>query len=134
MKDAVIGGSEEAFRNWVGLMLLAIGWNAPIHEWIGGTIMAMGGASIARAWRPERDRGELWAVIGGAVFASHIVGALCLRFAPDWPIPIVMALSGFLSRMAIRLVLDVAERISGRGSRIADRVIDRVLPADDKRD
>lgn len=130
---SVVDGSEHVFRDWFGLVLLAIGWNAPMHEWLGGMVMAIGGASIARAWRPERDRGELWAVIGGAVFASHIAGAICLRLYPEWPIPIVMAIAGFLSRIAIRLVLDVADRVGGKGARIADRVIDRVLP-EDKRD
>jgi hypothetical protein len=131
LKAAIVEGAEGAFRDWIGLALLAIGWQAEVSAWLGGVIMAMGGASLSRAWKPERDRTELWAVIGGAFFVAHITGALCLSLVPDWPIQIIMAAAGFFSRFAIRLALDVAEKIGGKSGRIADRVIDTVLPDDD---
>lgn len=124
MKATVADG----FRDWVGLLLLAIGWNADIHAWVGGVIMAMGGASLARAWRPERDMTELWAVIGGAFFAAHLAGTACLWLAPEWPVQTVMALTGFFSRWVIKLLLDIAEKASGKGSVLVDRGIDHFLP------
>lgn len=130
----VVDGAEHLFRDWVGLLLVAIGWNAPVSAWFGGVIMAMGGASLARAMRPERDKAELWAVLGTAFFVAHMAGAVALLVQPGWPVQLIMGVAGLLSRFALRLVLDVADRLSGKGARVADGLIERVLPAekDDK--
>lgn len=124
--------AADAFRDWIGLLLIAIGWNAPASAWFGGMLMGLGGASVARAWRKERDDMELWAVLGGGFFFSFMAGAAAIHFAPEIPVQMVMGLAGFFSRFGIKLALDVAEKMSGKGGRIADRVIDRVLPGDGK--
>lgn len=123
--------TADAFRDWVGIVLLALGWNAPVGAFFGGMLMGMGGASVARAFSKERDDIELWRVLWGGFFFTFMAGALTSYFAPEWPVQAVMGVAGFVSRFGIKLSLDVAEKISGKGSRIADRVIDTVIPGED---
>lgn len=125
--------AADAFRDWVGIMLLAIGWNAPASAFFGGMLMGLGGASVARAWRRERDDMELWAVLGGGFFVSFIAGAMSVHFAPDWPVQIVMGLAGFFSRFGIKFALDAANSISGKGGKVGDHLSKKLLP-DDKPD
>lgn len=78
---------------------------------------------------------ELWAVLGGGFFFSFMAGAAAIHWAPNIQVQMVMGLAGFFSRFGIKFALDVAEKMSGKGGRVADHIIDRVLPgSDDKTD
>jgi len=116
------------FLTWV---LLGLGVTFAAQEWVGGMFLAMAGATFAIKAQPERDKVELWAVLGGAFIVAHVAAMVSFRFWPEWPVQIVMASAGFFSRYIIRFLLRVAGLIEGKADKIVDRAIDRVLPGDD---
>lgn len=122
MKDS----TAEVFREWMGLILLAIGWNAQASAFFGGMLMGLGGASVARAWRRERNDVELWRVIWGGFFVTFLAGLIAAHFAPNWPVQIVMGVAGFFSRFAIKFFLDAAERVGGKGAKAGDKLNQRL--------
>lgn len=121
-------------KDWLTLLFAGLGITFLPHDWIGGMFLALAGASLARAWEPEQDRRELWAVMVAAFLTSHIAGILAHRYIPDFPVQIVMAATGFLSRRVVRFLMRLVGLIEARSDTIADRLIDRVLPGNDKGD
>lgn len=119
-------------RDWMTWGLAGLGVTLAAHEWVGGILLAMAGATFAMKAEPEKDRRELWAVIGGAFFVAHLAALVAIRYAPDLPVQVVMALAGFFSRFVIRFALRLAGVVEGKADRIAERAIDRVLPGDDR--
>lgn len=128
MKDQI----ADHARDWLTLALAGLGITFAPHEWIGGLFLALAGASYARHIEPEQDRRELWAVMVAAFIASHAAAIAVQRWAPELPLQLVMLGAGFFSRRATRWALRFAGLIEERGDRIADRVVDRILPPDDK--
>lgn len=128
MKDL----ADNVARDWLTLLFAGLGVTFLPHQWIGGMFLALAAASLARAWEPEQDRRELWAVMVAAFLAAHVAGILAHRWVPDFPVQIVMAAAGFLSRRLVRFVMRLAGLIEARSDTIADRIVDRVLPGGDK--
>lgn len=114
-------------------LLAGLGVTFAAEAWVGGMLLALAGATFAIRFQPERDRVELWSVVGGAFLVAHVAGTLAIRWWPDAPIQVVMAGAGFFSRYIIRLALKIAGRIESRADKIADRAIDKVLPGRDEK-
>lgn len=123
----------EHAKDWLTLALTGLGISFAAHEWIGGMFLALAGAAFAMRSDPEQDHRELWMVLLGAFLCAHIAAIMAHRWAPGIPVQAVMAVAGFFSRRLTRLALRMAGMIEDRGDRIADRLIDRVLP-DDRED
>jgi hypothetical protein len=120
----------EHAKDFLTWFLLGLGVTFAAQAWVGGMFLAMAGATFAMKAQPERDKIELWAVLGGAFIVAHVAAMVTFHFWPEWPVQIVMASAGFFSRYIIRFALRVAGLIEGRADRIVDRAIDRVLPDD----
>lgn len=127
--DRIVDHAKD-FLTW---LMLGLGVTFAAQAWVGGMFLAMAGATFAMKAQPERDKIELWAVLGGAFMVAHVSAMLVFHFWPSWPVQIVMASAGFFSRYIIRFLLRVAGLIEGKADKIVDRAIDRVLP-DDKGD
>ncbi len=122
-------------RDWLTLALAALGVNFHAHEWLGGMLLALAMASLARHLEPERDRRELYLVFLTAFLVAHLTAVLWVSLAPEtWTIPkqIPMALSGFASRRIVGIALRIITRIEDRTEDLVDRGIDRVLPTEKK--
>ena len=115
-------------------LLAGLGVTFAAQAWVGGMLLALAGATFAIRFQPERDKVELWSVVGGAFLVAHVAGTLAVRWSPEAPVQIVMAGAGFFSRYIIRLALRIAGRVESRADRIADRAIDKVLPGNDRKD
>lgn len=124
MKDSAI----VAFKDWVGLLLAGIGIGVPMHHFLGGLVLAIAGASFARAFSPEQDERELWVVFLGAAFMSIIAAMLAQIYLPDWPVQLIMAAAGFFSRYIARFTLRAAGMVEKRTDRIVDGAIEKLLP------
>jgi drug/metabolite transporter (DMT)-like permease len=119
-------------KDWLTTFFLGLGITFAPHEWVGGLFLAFAGAAFAMRSDPEQDVRELWLVLLGAFLASHLAALGSHAFFPDFPIQVVMAVSGFFSRRITRFALRMAGMVESRSDRIADRLIDRILPANDK--
>jgi len=119
-------------RDWLTLMLMGLGISFAPHEWLGGMFLALAGAAFAMRSDPEQDLRELWLVLLGAFLASHLAAIAVTNWAPSLPVQAVMAVAGFFSRRLTRFALRLAGMVEDRGDKIADRLIDRVLPGKDK--
>lgn len=128
MKDAFANHAKD----WLTLMLTGLGINFATHAYIGGLFLALAGAAFAMKANPEQDQRELWVVLLGAFLAAHVAVMLTQTFWPGWPPQLVMAGAGFLSRFLTRTALRMAGLVEARSDRIADRLVDQVLP--DKED
>lgn len=120
-------------RDWLTLALAGLGITFAPHEWIGGMFLALAGASYARHIEPEQDRRELWAVMVAAFIASHAAAIFVQRWYPGMPVQLVMLGAGFFSRRATRWALRIAGLVEARGDVVAGRVVDRLLPPDDRK-
>lgn len=127
MKDSAI----VTLKEYIGLALLGIGISVPMHQFWGGMFLALAGASFARAFSPEQDEREFWVVILGAALMAILACMLAQIYLPQWPVQLIMAVAGFLSRYIARFTLRAAGMVEKRTGSIVDRVIDRVLPGAD---
>ena len=130
MKDGVI----VAFKDWMGLALLGIGIQIPAHHFLGGLVLALSGASFARAFAPEQNRAELWVVLLGAFLVAVATASVSPLLLPGWPVQVLMMAGGFLSRYIAGSILRMAGVVEKRATRIVDRGIDMVLPGKDGED
>lgn len=117
-------------KDWFSIMLTGLGISFAPHTWVGGTALAIAGASVAFRSDPEHDNRELWLVFLTAFLVAHMASIVSHWAWPSFPVQITMFAAGFLSRKIIRLALRVAGLMEARGDRIADRIVDRILPPD----
>lgn len=115
-------------KDWLTWSLAGLGVTLAPHEWVGGIFMAMAGATLAMKTNPEKDRRELWAVIGGAFFVAHMAAMVSMYAAPAIPVQFVMAVAGFFSRFIISFALRFGGAVEARSDDITDRALDAVLP------
>lgn len=132
MKEVVLSQSESIARDWLSLLLTGLGITFLPHEYLGGLFLALAGASIAMHFDRETDRRAFWAVMLVAFFVSHIAAMAAQAWRPEWSPQFVMAAAGFASRYATRTALRVLGLLEKRGDKIADHIVDRVLPGSDK--
>ena len=138
MKDAI----SDSVQDWGVLVLLGLGVKMAPHEFWSGVLLAMAAAMVARKMSPERDQREVWLVLVSAavlaVFTAMLASYLRTpehgQLPSDFPIQMAMAASGFFSRFVMGLALLVAGRVETKTDDIADRVVDRLLPSNDKDD
>lgn len=130
MKD----GAIVVFKDYVGLVLLGIGISFPMHQFFGGIIFAIAGASFASKFWPERNERELWVVVCGAILAAIFVAELVHYLHPQFPVQMAMGAAGFFSRHLARITLRAAGLMESRTDRIVNGVLDRVIPPSDEKD
>lgn len=126
MRDMV----ADHMRDWLTLGLTGLGISFAPHEYLGGLFLALAGAAFAMRTDPERDERELWLVLLGAFFASHVAAICAHIWVPEIPPQLVMATAGFFSRRATRFALNLGGAFERRSDKLADRLIGRVLPDD----
>lgn len=127
MKDAAI----VTFKDWVGYALLGIGVSFPMHQFFGGLLFAMAGASFARKFQPEANERELWVMALGAAFSAIVAAEAAKWLWPDaenLPIPMIMGATGFLSRYLARMTLRAAGLLESKTDEITTAAIEKVLP------
>lgn len=121
-------------KDWTTLALAGLGISFAPYEWVGGMLLAIAGATFAMRSEPEQDQRELWLVILGAFLASHLAGIVSNRTFPGFPVQVAMFAAGFFSRRLTRFALKFAGMLEKKSDKIADRVIDTIMPGDDKDD
>jgi len=126
MQDAV----ADHAKDWLTLFFAGLGISFAPYEWVGGLFLALAGAAFAMRSDPERDQRELWLVLLGAFLASHLSAMASHAWYPEFPVQVVMCAAGFFSRRLTRFSLKLAGLMEDRGDKIADRVIDKFLPAE----
>lgn len=119
-------------KDWTTLALAGLGISFAPYEWVGGILLAIAGATFAMRSEPEQDQRELWLVILGAFLASHLAGIVSNRTFPGFPVQVAMFAAGFFSRRLTRFALRFAGMLENKSDKIADRVIDTLMPGDDK--
>ena len=119
---------QHHLQDWFSLLLTGLGVSFSANIWIGGTILALAGASVAMRSDPQHDDRELWLVFLSAFLVAHIAAMIGYWWEPSFPPQIVMFTAGFLSRKIVRLAMRVAGLMEARGDSIANRIVDRVLP------
>lgn len=128
MKDQI----TDLAKDWITLGLTGLGISFAAHEYFGGMFLALASASLAWRLSPEADQRKFGMVILTAFIVSHLSALLVGRWAPDWPVQLVMAVTGFASRWMVQFAIRLLDRVSTRGDSLADRVIDKFIP--DKKD
>lgn len=139
MSDAV--GS--ILRDWVSLVLLGLGITFSPHAYFGGLFLAFAGAAISRAWEEDaakragrepvpETRSQFFLVLVTAFFVSTLMSITVHAYFESWSVQVVMAASGFASRKVVTLGLGIMNNIAKRSDTISERIIDRVLPGNDK--
>jgi hypothetical protein len=132
-KGAAKAVSENAYDvarvpwNW---LLLGLGISAPINEYFGGLLLALAGASIASSMNKDKDRRGFWLVMLTAIFVSHLSAMSATSIWPNLPFQLVMAAAGFASRYVVKIALRALGLVEARSDKIADKVVDRILPDD----
>lgn len=124
---------EEGATDWLVLLLAGLGISLAPHVYAGGMFMALAAAALARRLEPETDRRELLVVLGTAFLLASMVASI-FPSPLAWggmviPVQVKMAVTGFLSRSIARLAMRLTGLIEARSDTIADRLLDRILPA-----
>lgn len=132
MTSSISENIEAVARDPLSLALAGVGISLAPHEYIGGIVMSLAGASIASAMNRDEDRRSFWLVMLMAIFVSHLAAISAAYFFPTLKAQFVMAVAGFGSRYIVRIALRVFGLLEDRSDRIADKIVDRVLPGDDK--
>lgn len=130
---AVSENAEAVVRDPIALILTGLGISFAPHEYIGGLFLALAGASIASAMNRDQDRRRFWLIMLTAVFISHLAAMGAESIYPALPFQLVMSLAGFGSRYLVKMMLRVFGTLEERSDKIADRIVDRVLPDDEAR-
>lgn len=119
-------------NDWLLWIALGLGVTlATPLEYLGGLLLALAGAAVARRFTPEQNKMELWTVVLAAFFCAHVALIITQHWFPDLGEPqLVMAVAGFLSRILVRMGLRFAGAVENKTDKLAERVIDRVLPED----
>lgn len=125
--------AESIVRDPLTLILTGLGISFAPHEYLGGLFLALAGASIASAMNRDQDRRRFWLVMLTAVFISHLAAMGAESIWPTLPFQLVMALAGFGSRYLVKMMLRVFGLLEERADKVADKIVDRILPDDDKR-
>lgn len=124
-------------KDWLTLLLAGLGITFLPHEFFAGMFLAFAGAAFAMKIDPEQDKRELWLVMLGAFLAAYLAAeALQYAIAQAWIQPFppqpVMLFAGFFSRMIMRRILQIGGLVDQRLPTLTDKLLDRVLPGDDK--
>lgn len=84
-------------------ILAAFGIAAPLPHFAAGLFMAVAGAYFMAIWFPENTKRELRHTIGAAMLLGAMTAIAHQHVAVlrDFPLQLVMATSGFLSRFAV---------------------------------
>lgn len=127
---AAAENAEEVVRHPLNLVLAGLGITFAPHEYLGGLFLALAGASIASSMNRDQDRRGFWLVMLTAIFVSHLAAMAAEAIWPGVPFQLVMSIAGFGSRYLVKIALRAFGLIEERSDKIADRIVDRVLPDD----
>lgn len=128
--QTVSDNAEAIVRDPLTLVLTGLGITFAPHEYLGGLLLALAGASIASAMNRDQDRRRFWLIMLTALFISHLAAMGAGSIWPTLPFQLVMALAGFGSRYLVKMMLRVFGILEERSDKIADRIVDRVFPDD----
>lgn len=123
---------DNVVSDWLALILAGVGVTLWPHVYIGGLLLALAAAAVARSLEPEANRGEFWVVLGTAALLASVVASV-FPTEMTWgqltvAVQVKMAVTGFLSRSIARMAMRLTGMIEARGDTIADRILDRFLP------
>lgn len=118
-------------KDWLTLILAGLGITFAPYEWLGGMFLALGAAAFAMKRFPEKDKQELWVVMLGAFFASHIVGIASTHWFHEIPVQLPMTLAGFGSRYLARTTMRVFGIVDAKSPAVISNAIDRVVNTKD---
>lgn len=125
--------AADTAKDWLFLLLAGLGITLAWNQFLGGLVLAMAAAAIARNQIPKEQRtGTVWSAMGMAVLLAVIAaGVISWREINFIPAPLAMCLVGFASRAIIRTVTKMIGRVEERADDIVDAGIDRVLSQKD---
>ena len=128
---AALENTEEVFKHPLNFILAGLGISFAPHEYLGGLLLALAGASIASSMNRDQDRSGFWLVMLMAIFVSHLAAMGAEAIWPSLPFQLVMAVAGFGSRYIVKVALRAFGLIEERSDKIADRLVDKILPDDE---
>lgn len=121
-------------KDWPMLALTGMGISFAPHEYFGGMFLALAASAFVVRAYPEKNLMELWLVLLGAFLTAHVAAIGAFIWFPDLPVQVAMVTAGFFSRHVTRFALKLAGVFETRSDKIADRIIDKVLPGPDGED
>lgn len=129
MIRALSTAAEDVALNWVSLLMAGLGISFAWNEVLGGLFLSVAVASVITGLRADKRR-FWWSILTGALFA--LLAAIGASWV-DWPVPVqvVMAFMGVAGLPIANILIALQDRTTARGTEIADRIIDRVVPDDD---
>lgn len=128
MKQTIAKEATFLARDWVTLTLAGLGVTLPVHEYLGGLLLALASASFMA--RHRKDPLKLWVTLGtGGLFATLV--AIFYPATGYWvPVQAAMALSGFGSRWGMAILAQFFTRLETKSGPISDRIIGGIFPKD----
>ncbi len=117
--------------NWLVLLLAGLGLSIAVNQFLGGLLLALAMAGVARRADPNRGRG-IGVTTAFTAAVLSIVAAMTVE-AMSWPVPLplVMGVVGFFSRNLVSIAVRFGSRVEERQDELIDRVVDSVVPGED---
>lgn len=135
MKEAIAKEATHVIKDWLALGLAGLGITLPVHEFIGGTLLAMAAASIMA--RHRKDPRRVWLTVGTGAFFGLVVamfwpsgGLHVLGFV--LPVQSGMLIAGFGSKWGVNIIGKFFDRAEFRTDEMSDSLFDRLSGKKDK--
>lgn len=129
--------AADASRDWFALLMAGLGLTLSGAEFVGGIVLAIAGGAIAAHFRhgslSGRERQAWWITILASALAGLVAGWAAPIWFPEWPPQSLMMAAGFASRFIVKIAIRTLGILEERADKVADRIVDRVLPDDDRR-
>lgn len=131
-KGTAVSG-QDLLHNWVALMLAGLGLSISGAEYLSGICLALALAAIARKYDPLKGRRLSFSTAVTAAVVATVTAMVVEHYFPDFPVQLAMAAAGFFSRNLVSMASRLGSRVEERQDDLLDRVVDKVLPGDDKK-
>lgn len=118
---------HHTINNTIAYLLLSLGIQADPNEFFGGLFLAVSGGYFAAIWMPPQDRRDMRLMLATAVIVATLAVIAHPKVLPEWPLSLVMGVSGILSRYVIAIVLGVSSRTMGKTDQMADGAIKKIF-------
>ena len=125
--------ATESAGDGVAWLLLAAGVTFQPSQYFGGLFFALACAMLTRHWLPEKGKREVWLTLLCAFLVATLGAEIYIWQYPEQPFPVqmVMAGLGLVSRVAMTIVMKVLMGAEERSDEIAKKVIDERFPRKD---
>lgn len=126
------GALVELLRNWIALGLAGLGLTISDQEYIGGVLVALAMAGVARRVdiRSGATKITISAAFTAVLFSTMAVGII-EWMEWDFPLWIAMGLVGFFSRPLARMMFKTGVQVEERRGGIVEAGLDRIVPRKD---